>query len=143
VVSHSCCEDETCLTYWLRGSDVDQTCGANRFAQCALRPYGNNNPYKFVDPDGRAGKLIIAVGKAIIKGGDIYSTVSGIVDNAQTILDPNASGWDKALAGADIALDLVSGFNSKEYKAGWEAVSEGETFQTYTIDPARIKYELY
>jgi RHS repeat-associated protein len=91
----------------------------NRYA------YANNNPYKFVDPDGNIGKLVVSVGKVIIKGGDIYSTVSGLVENGQTIASPTASTSDKLLAGLDIAADLVTGFNSRDVKAGVEAAKGG------------------
>jgi len=89
----------------------------NRYA------YANNSPYKYLDADGRMAKLVVAAIKMAFKGGDAAGSVKGLVDNVKTIADPSASPGSKALAVADIALDLATGVNSRDI----EAVSEGAT----------------
>ena len=79
--------------------------------------YAENSPYNYVDPDGRMAKLVVSAIKVIVKGGDLASTVSGIADNVRTIANPGASLGSKLLAGGDIALDLLTGVNSKDIKS--------------------------
>ena len=87
-----------------------------------LYTYGHLNPVTYGDPDGNAVKILVTVVKIAIKGGDIYSTVSGIVDNAKVIMDPNASAAEKLMAAADIALDVGTGINTRDIKAAAKAV---------------------
>ncbi len=63
--------------------------------------------------------------KIAIKGGDVYSTVSGIVDNAKIIASPNASIGEKIAAGLDIALDVGTGINTKDFKTAARIVEGG------------------
>jgi len=84
----------------------------------------NANPVIYGDPDGNVVKILVTVVKVAIKGGDIYSTVSGIVDNAKVIMDPNASAAEKAMAAADIALDIGTGINTRDIKAAAKAVDK-------------------
>lgn len=56
------------------------------------------------------------------KGGDVYSAVSGIVDNARIIASPTASIGEKIAAGFDIALDVGTGINTKDIQTAARAV---------------------
>jgi len=93
-------------------TDANSGTSFNRYA------YANNSPYKYLDADGRIAKLVVSAVKLAIKGGDIGSTVSGIVENVATIASPTASLGQKAMAVADIALDVTTGVNAKDIKAG-------------------------
>ena len=62
--------------------------------------------------------------KVAVKGGDIYSTVSGIVENAKVLADPNASPAEKAMAAADIMLDVATGINTRDIKAAGKALEK-------------------
>jgi RHS repeat-associated protein len=83
----------------------------NRYA------YANNNPFRYVDPDGRSPKLVTSAIKIAVKGGDVYSTVSGIVDATGTIFstDPAVGTGTRILATGSLiaeisgAADVVSG----------------------------------
>ena len=82
----------------------------NRYA------YANNNPYKYVDPDGQVGKLINYVGKVVkhkgnpVKAGKEW--IGDVADSASTLADPSASPVDKGLA----VFDLVSPLSTKDIK---------------------------
>ena len=49
------------------GFDPSNIHSFNRYA------YGNNNPYKFVDPDGRAGTLVLEAAGAVVIGAIYYA----------------------------------------------------------------------
>jgi RHS repeat-associated protein len=87
-----------------------------------LYSYAHLNPVTYHDPDGNFVKLLVTVVKIGIKGGDIYSTVSGVVDNAKILMDPNASAAEKLMAAADIALDVGTGINTRDIKAAAKVV---------------------
>ena len=86
--------------------------------------YAHHSPIVRHDPDGRFVKLITTGFKIAMKGGDLYSTVSGIVENGRVLMDPNASIGQKALAAVDIALDVGTGINIKDMKAGIRAAEK-------------------
>ncbi|HZZ91122.1 MAG TPA: RHS repeat-associated core domain-containing protein [Usitatibacter sp.] len=46
--------------------------------------YGNDNPYKYVDPDGRQAQTVIIVGGVLLIGGTVYFATSGPERQAQT-----------------------------------------------------------
>lgn len=74
----------------------------NRYA------YARNSPLTVTDPDGEAGKLITAAVKLAVKGGDIYSTVSGSVEAAQTIfsMDARVGTGERLIAVGTLLADL-------------------------------------
>lgn len=74
----------------------------NRYA------YAKNSPLTVTDPDGEAGKLITAAIKLAVKGGDVYSTVSGSVEAAQTIfsMDARVGTGERLLAVGTLLADL-------------------------------------
>jgi RHS repeat-associated protein len=106
----------------------------NRYA------YVRNNPFKFVDPDGRSPKLItgaIRLGVAAYKGYDLYSTVSGVVDSSRTIFSLNATVGtaDRLKATGSLVLEL-SGIN--DIKAGFKAVKGGAKAIDGAGDAAKV-----
>ncbi|TAK37829.1 MAG: hypothetical protein EPO30_07900 [Lysobacteraceae bacterium] len=77
---------------------VDTVTGWN-FCSCC---YAANNPYKFTDPDGRS------IGRNLaINGGDVAQTVAGVVGDAKTVMNPNASLGERLLAGASLASEAA------------------------------------
>jgi hypothetical protein len=104
-----------------------------------LYSYGHLNPVIYHDPDGNVVKLFVTVAKVAFKGGDLYSTVSGIVDNAKIIADPNASIAEKLAAAGDIALDVGTGVNVKDIKAAAKAVEEVKDKVTKAVGAANPK----
>jgi RHS repeat-associated protein len=72
--------------------------------------YALNNPLKYVDPDGQSPKVVIAIIKVAIKGGDVYSSVSGIVEAAGTVFSTDASvGTGERLRATGSLIAEISG----------------------------------
>ena len=92
----------------------------NRYA------YANNNPYKYVDPDGRVGKLINGGIKLIKHGGNPKKAgkefIADVADSVTTLVDPSASAVDKGLA----AFDLVSPVGTQDIKKLADATKSGQ-----------------
>lgn len=84
--------------------------------------YAAGNPYKFTDPDGRAWGLASKFVKVIAKGGDIGATVAGAVSDAKTIVSPNASLGQRAMAAGSLASEVLSPVSARDVKAGVNAV---------------------
>jgi len=73
--------------------------------------YVRNNPLRYVDPDGRVMKPVVIAGRvarAIYKGENAYSTVSGIVTDVQTIgsTDARIGTLERLGATADLVGEL-------------------------------------
>jgi RHS repeat-associated protein len=77
----------------------------NRFS------YVGNRPMRLVDPDGRGWiSTLYRVAKAAVKGEDIYSAVSNVIDNATTIVSMDATvGTDDRLKATGGLLWDLSG----------------------------------
>jgi uncharacterized protein RhaS with RHS repeats len=82
--------------------------GFNRYA------YVSNNPYKYTDPDGRAGKLLHFFVKLFKNGGNPKKAgkefVEDVFESGSTLADPNASLLDKGEA----VFNLLSPVGTKD-----------------------------
>jgi RHS repeat-associated protein len=67
--------------------------------------YAANNPFRYIDPDGRA--ILTKLAKLILKGGDVATTVAGVIEDYDTLTDENASLKSRAWAGASLASELL------------------------------------
>ena len=113
-----------------------------------VSPYAfcNNNPVNFVDPDGEAYGKVLKVGKKIYKAAKAGKKISvkgilksewlDIVDNAHTIIDPDASLFEKGVAG----IDLATGFGDEvKWFAKAVGVSDAVVDGTRVIDGIKFK----
>lgn len=79
--------------------------------------YANSNPFRYVDPDGRAAKLIRPIVKSILNRGDAKKTlvdaVQELAEAGATLLDPDASALDKGIA----VFNIVSPVSSSEVQS--------------------------
>lgn len=96
--------------------------GISPYAYCA------GDPVNFVDPEGESWGKVLKAGKKIYKTAkagkkiDVKDLLEGevldIVDNANTLLDTDASAFEKGIA----AFDLATGFGDE---AKWVARTVG------------------
>ena len=70
--------------------------------------YANNNPYLFVDPDGRAAFPLAVVAPAVVKGADIYFTIQDL----HNAYDTGGTGGLAAAVAINSALNVVPGLKS-------------------------------
>ena len=124
--------------------------------------YTYNNPVNNIDPDGRsiwtkAAKAVFKVSKVVAKegvtslkkGATWADAFSDIVDNANTLTDKNASGWEKVGAGLSLlseALPVSAGDVKDVYKGGKKllgvADDAGEGAKTYNrVKPRKSTLE--
>jgi RHS repeat-associated protein len=71
--------------------------------------YVGNRPTRLVDPDGRGwASTLFKVGKAVVKGDDIYSAVAGVVHDASTIfsMDARVGTGDRLSATGSLIWEL-------------------------------------
>lgn len=80
--------------------------------------YSGNRPLVASDESGHAWGLIKKVAKVVINGGDLAATMAGAVEDVSTILDPNVSWTQKAVATVSLASEFVSPVSLKEAQAG-------------------------
>jgi len=74
----------------------------NRYA------YANDNPYRYVDPDGEFA-FLIPLAIIAYRAYSAYDTVSSTIENANTISSKTASTTDKVLAVVDTASNVLGG----------------------------------
>ncbi len=67
--------------------------------------YANNNPYSFVDPDGRSA--VTKIVKFVAKGGDLTATFAGNIEDIATLSNPMASPAAKLMAAVNLASELA------------------------------------
>ncbi|MEM6454139.1 MAG: EndoU domain-containing protein [Acidobacteriota bacterium] len=59
--------------------------------------------------------------KLAIKGGDIAATTAGIVEDAKTLVSPDATAGERALAAASLLSEVVSPVSVRDAKSGIRA----------------------
>jgi uncharacterized protein RhaS with RHS repeats len=106
------------------GVDVATGANFNRYW------YGNNNPYRYIDPDGRVPVLVAAAVFAW-RAYSAYDTVTSAAENISTLADADASLGDKTMAGLELAASALGGKFGRETTRKIEIVSDG------TADGAR------
>ena len=75
--------------------------------------YGNDNPYRYVDPDGRVPVLVAAAVFAW-RAYSAYDTVTSAAENISTLADADVSLSDKALAGLELVASALGGKFGRE-----------------------------
>ena len=87
----------------------------NRYA------YANNNPYKYVDPDGEFAVIAaIALAYAVF---EVASTTYDVYDAVTTVSDPNASIFDKGISVGGLAAGVFLPGPGAAYKQGAKTVA--------------------
>ncbi len=102
--------------------------------------YANNNPYGFVDPDGRlAGKIV----KFVVKGGDVAATFAGAVEDYNTLSDPNSTFGERVVAGISLASEIlpVSIGDAKDVVSGIRNGSKVDASKVDTLEPGPFATE--
>ncbi len=82
--------------------------------------YGNNNPYKYVDPDGRIPVLAILLYTYL--AAETVSTGYDLYDAGRTLADSDAGAGDKVLAVATVGAGLYLPGPGRMYREGAETV---------------------
>lgn len=99
--------------------------------------YCENDPVNAIDPDGRSGwkvllKGVYKVGKTVArkglsslsKGATYATAFNDVVDDAKTVLDSNASTWDRTVAVFSLASEVIGPVSYKDVKQGAKVVDE-------------------
>jgi RHS repeat-associated protein len=74
--------------------------------------YGNNNPYKFIDPDGRSA-VTKFVKQTIRHDGNVIQAAIDVGGDLITVFSPASTPWDRVEA----AISLVSPIDVSDVKA--------------------------
>ena len=109
----------------------------------SLYSFAGNNPVAHVDPSGEAFKLVTGLGRAgraILKGEDVYSTVSGIVDSTKTIFsgDPRVGTGDRLRATGQLVWELSG---AKDIQDGARALNRSAGILGGTPKPRMNKVQ--
>jgi uncharacterized protein RhaS with RHS repeats len=105
--------------------------------------YANNNPYKYVDPDGQSAKVVKAlfnIAKHTFKsGGDIRKAskdeLLGIVENAAELLDGDWTSDD-----VYAAVDLSTGFGKEAKNLKKTYFSKKQRKEQYDAADGKCEY---
>lgn len=81
------------------GTDPEDQFSFNRYV------YGNNNPYRYVDPDGRSA--ITKAVKFALKGGDVAATLADTTQDLAIVANPAAPPLQRVFAGASVLSELL------------------------------------
>ncbi|MEM7314137.1 MAG: RHS repeat-associated core domain-containing protein [Planctomycetota bacterium] len=87
----------------------------NRYA------YANNNPYNFLDPDGRS--VYTKLFKLVRNGGDVTLTLAGVVDDYNTLTDQSASAGERIFAGVSLLSEVLP-LSVRDAKEGVQFVNK-------------------
>lgn len=93
------------------GVDEGNPHSFNRYA------YGNNNPYKYLDPDGRV-PVLVPLAVFAWRAYSAYDTVTSAAGNISTLASSTASTGNKIAAGAELAGSLVGGKGGRSAAIG-------------------------
>jgi len=79
--------------------DESNSISFNRYA------YANNNPYKYIDPDGRSA--ITKAVRLILNGGNVAATFADVVQDIGVLTSSSASIGVRAFAAASIGSEFL------------------------------------
>ncbi|MEM7351020.1 MAG: RHS repeat-associated core domain-containing protein, partial [Acidobacteriota bacterium] len=95
--------------------------------------YGQNNPTRLLDPDGRSA---VSFGiKLLLKGGDVGLTAAGIVQDYRTLTGADSSLGDRVLAGASILSEALPISGRDAVELGNKVAALGARLSKRTDDP--------
>ena len=99
--------------------------------------YANNNPYKYVDADGRL-PILIPIAVVAWRAYSAYDTATTAAENVSTVVDTSASTGDRALAGAELFGSAVGGKWGRQAAGGVaRAVSRADKIEKHHVVPHR------
>ena len=94
--------------------------------------YGNDNPYRYVDPDGRVPVLVAAAVFAW-RAYSAYDTVTSAAENISTLADADVSLSDKALAGLELVASALGGKFGRESTENVVRATKGADASTNAV----------
>lgn len=102
---------------------------AEKYYDVSLYAYCEDSPVNTFDPDGRnsikvISKAVYKIGKSVAKNGVESLTKSatytaafhGVVKDTKTLLDSNASTWDRTVAGVNLLSEVIGPISFKDAK---------------------------
>jgi RHS repeat-associated protein len=100
--------------------------------------YALNNPVSEIDIEGAIPwTKLVKVGKAIYQGGDVAAAFADNIQQAKTVFNPAASPIERAWAGAQLVVSVVSPVDVSDVKAGVTAVTRVANRADDAADAAR------
>ena len=107
------------------GFNPDNPASFNRYA------YANNNPYSFVDPDGR-NALTKFIKQTIKHRGNVFKAAADVADVAFTLVDPRSTALERFVAGVEL-FSPISFSDVKDARRLASRVKE-------SLDPNTIRF---
>ena len=100
--------------------------------------YALNNPVSEIDIEGAIPwTKLVKVGKAVYQGGDVATAFADNIQQARTVFNPAASPLERAWAGAQLAISVVSPVDVSDVKAGVAVVARVANRADNATDAAR------